>query len=384
MSDPKPEPERIPALDLREQTDALWEELRDAVEGSLRSGRWIMGPNVDAFEREMAAFLGCRHALGIASGTDALTIGLRALGIGPGDEVLVPSFTFFATAEVVSLIGATPVFVDIDRQSFCMDPRAAERAITPRTRAIVPVHLYGHAADLDALLGLAEHHDLALLEDAAQAIGARCGERRLGTLGRLGAFSFYPTKNLGAAGDAGLLVTDDDALAEAVRALRIHGSLETYQHRTLGYAARLDDIQAAVLRVKLPRVDAWNAARRALAAGYEKRLGGTPGLRLPATAPGTEHAWHQYTVRIEGGRRDAVRDALAEAGVGSSIFYPVPIHRSEAYRAQTEDLDLGDLDLPETERAAAEVLSLPMWPELGEARLERVCAALRAALGGAG
>src|SRR5262249_50859153 len=260
---------RIPMVDLEAQTEALWPELEKAALDLLRSGRFILGPNVEAFEREAARFLGVAHAVGVGSGTDALVVGLRALGIGPGDEVIVPSFTFFATAEAVSLIGATPVFADIEPHTFCLEPDSVAKAISLRTRAIIPVHLFGHPAEMDALGDLARRKGLAVLEDAAQGFGAVYRGRKVGGLGNAAAFSFFPSKNLGAFGEAGLITTDDASVADAVRRLRTHGSRERYVHVDIGYNARLDEIQAALLRVKLPHVPSWNDERRRVAKAYD-------------------------------------------------------------------------------------------------------------------
>ncbi len=365
---------RVPLLDLREQTDALWPELAKAVEDVLRSGRFILGPELEAFEREMADYLGAAHAVGLNSGTDALVIALRALDIGPGDEVIAPSFTFFATAEAISIVGATPVFCDILPDSFCLDPAAARRLVGPRTRALLPVHLFGHAAQMDALSALAQEHDLAVLEDACQAIGGRYGDRALGTIGRAGAFSFFPSKNLGAMGDAGMLVTDDDELAERWRLLRSHGSRERYRNELLGYNSRMDELQAAVLRVKLRHLDAWNDARRQVARIYSEGLADVAGVEPPTEGDGVRHVYHQYTVRIAGGTRDAVRAALDEAGVSTQIYYPIPIHRMPMY-GTSAPLDV-------TDAAADEVLSLPIWPELTPDVQGRILDAVRAAASG--
>jgi len=347
----------IPVFDLKDQTASIWSELRRAIDGVVRSGQFINGPNVRAFEDEVAAHLGVRYAVSVNSGTDALVIALRSLGVVPGDEVITTPWTFFATAEAISLTGATPVFVDIDPTTYNMDPVLAERAVGPRTRAILPVHLYGHSADLQSLLDIARRHGLVLLEDVAQAFGGRHRGQMLGTVGDAAAFSFYPTKNLGGFGDGGLVVTDDPAVAEKASMLRCHGAKSRYFSETIGYNSRLDELQAAVLRVKLKHVHSWIEGRRRLALTYQKLLTGTDGIILPCEAGYARHAYHQYTVRIAGGRRDRVRERMARAGVGTEVYYPVPLHRLPPYRS------LGYL-LPEAERAAGEVLSLPMWPEL--------------------
>ena len=364
---------KISMVDLEQQTQALWPELEKAVLGVLRSGRFILGPNVEAFEREAAAFLGVRFAIGVGSGTDALVLGLRALGIGPGDEVIVPSFTFFATAEAVSLVGATPVFAEIDPKSFCLDPAATRAALSSRTRAIVPVHLFGHPADMSALRAIAKDRGLALLEDAAQAFGAELSGTRIGGLGDAAAFSFFPSKNLGAFGEAGLVATNDERIADSVRSLRAHGSRQRYVNTEIGYNARLDEIQAALLRVKLPHVAHWNDERRRVAAEYTAGLGGISGLTPPCVASGFTHVFHQYTLRISGGRRDAVARALDSAGIATQVYYPIPIHQLPVYADRK-------VSLPITEAAASEVLSLPIYPELSSADAREIAQRVRAAL----
>lgn len=363
---------KIPILDLRPEVESLWEDLNRAVQEVLRSGRFVLGPNVQAFEEEVAAYMGVKHAIGMNSGTDALLIALRAAGIGPGDEVITTPFTFYATAEAVSLAGATPVFVDVDEKSFNIDPELAAKAVTPRTKALLPVHLYGQAAEMDPLLELAKKHGLRVIEDTAQAFGGEYKGKKLGTLGDAGCFSFYPTKNLGAYGDAGMLITNDDQLAEAARMLRVHGAKETYYNELLGYNSRLDEFQAAILRVKLPYLDEWNKKRRQLAHRYNQLLAGIPEVITPAEGP-SGHVYHQYTIRITGGKRDRVKQALAEAGIGSMVYYPVPIHRLPVYKDQAPSL-------PVAERLAGEVLSLPVWPGLPEEALEEVARVIKAAL----
>ncbi|MBP2019852.1 dTDP-4-amino-4,6-dideoxygalactose transaminase [Symbiobacterium terraclitae] len=365
--------ERVPLLDLASEVEFLWEPLQGAIQEVLRSGQFILGPEVDALEREVAAYLGVRHAVALNSGTDALVIALRALGVGPGDEVITTPFTFFATAEAISHVGASPVFVDIEPDTFALDPDLAEAAVTPRTRAIIPVHLFGHAADMDRLGDLARAHDLHVVEDVAQAFGGRFHGRMLGTLGDFGAFSFFPSKNLGAYGDGGLLATDDAALAEAARMLRAHGSRRKYYNEVVGYNSRLDALQAAILRVKLPHLDEWNRRRCEAAAYYREILADLPGVVLPAVRPGVDHVYHQYTIRIPNGRRDAVQQALAGRGIGTMVYYPVPLHQLPVYRHM-------NLSLPAAEAAAREVLSLPMGPFLRREQQDEVAAALRQAL----
>jgi len=364
----------VPMVDLRAQHAPLREELDAAVLEVLRSGHYVLGPNVRAFESEIAQYLGVEYAIGCASGTDALQLALRAAGVGPGTEVITTAFSFIATAEAIAHTGATPLFVDIDPDTLTLDAAAARAALSARTAAVLPVHLYGQSADLDALRALCAEHGLMLIEDAAQAIGGEHGGRKLGGIGDLGCFSFYPSKNLGAAGDGGLVVTRDPALAERVRLLREHGHTGGYRHELLGFNSRLDEIQAAILRVKLRHLDAWNAARAENAARYGAALGAS--VRTPLEHPRGRHAWHQYTIRSP--RRDAIRAALAESGVASTIYYPVPIHRQRSFLAENPPT------LPETEAAAGEVLSLPVYPELGAERVEEISAVVRRAAGAAG
>ncbi|HUE72034.1 MAG TPA: DegT/DnrJ/EryC1/StrS family aminotransferase, partial [Pirellulaceae bacterium] len=306
------------------------------------------------------------HAVGCASGSDALLLALMALDIGEGDEVIVPSFTFFATASAVWRLNARPVFVDIDPATYNLDPEAVEEAITPATKAIIPVHLFGQCADMDAIGEIAERRGLWVVEDAAQAIGAKYRGRPAGSMGAIGCLSFYPTKNLGAFGDGGMLTTNDRPLADKLRLLAGHGMSPRYYHKVVGINSRLDTIQAAVLLVKLAHLEAWTKARAAHAAHYDRLLTGR-GLDLlaglPRTASGCDHVWNQYTIRIPGGRRDGVKAQLAQQQIGSEVYYPVPLHLQECFRS----LGYGPGTLPHTERAAHEVLSLPVFPELTEA-----------------
>jgi dTDP-4-amino-4,6-dideoxygalactose transaminase len=368
---------KVPPLDLGPEIEELWDELQAALQAVLRSTRFILGPNVQALEREIAAHTGAAHGVGVNSGTDALVIALRALGVGPGDEVIAPSFTFFATTEAVDAVGARPVFADVDETSFNIDPAAVEALVTPSTKAIIPVHLFGCPADMDALGRIAGANGIALIEDAAQAYGGAIGERRVGTFGRLTAYSFFPTKNLGCYGDGGMIVTDDEALAAQCRMLRAHGGKQKYANEILGYNSRLDELQAAILRVKLPHVDAWNDRRRAVAARYFDAFRAMDGITPPEDPADRRHVFHQYTVRIAGGRRDAVRESLAAAGIGSMVYYPTPVHRLPVYAGRTHPA------LPVTEMLAEEVLSLPIFPHLTEDRqdlvIDAVLEAVRAA-----
>jgi dTDP-4-amino-4,6-dideoxygalactose transaminase len=363
----------IPMLDLAPELDDLWDELNEAIQGVLRSGQFIMGPNVEAFEAEVAAYLGVRRAIAVNSGTDALVIALRALGIGPGDEVITTPFTFFATAEAVSILGATPVFVDIEPDTMNLEVARVAEAVTARTRAVIPVHLFGHAVEMDALAAVAGEHGVAVVEDCAQAFGAAYRGRRVGGIGRLGAFSFFPTKNLGAYGDGGLITTDDDALADACAMLRVHGSRRRYHHEAIGYNSRLDELQAVVLRTKLPGIEAANAGRRTAAARYDALLADVSGVVTPATRDHAHHVFHQYTIRIGGGRRDEVQRRLAESGIATMTYYPVPVHRLPVYAASAPGL-------PVAEAAATEVLSLPIWPRITTYVQEEIVAAIARAL----
>ena len=362
----------VPILDLTRYDADLKREIARAVEEVFATGRFVLGPANEAFEKALAQALGVRHVIGVSSGTDALLAALMALGVGPGHEVVTSPFSFFASAGVVARLCARPVFVDIDPVTFNLDPSRLEAAITPRTRAILPVHLYGQCADMEPILEIAARRGVAVVEDACQSIGATYKGKPAGTLGLMGAFSFYPTKNLGAAGDAGAVSTDDDATASLLRSLRVHGSAVTYHHERVGGNFRLDAIQAAVLGVKLPRLPAWNDRRRAIAKRYDVLLGEAARagrLTLPAEAPGQRHVYHQYVVRVPD--RNAVRKRLAERGVGASVFYPIPFHLQECFG----NLGGREGDFPAAEKAAREVLALPMFAELTDAEVERVAQA---------
>lgn len=366
---------RVPMCDPAAEVAEHWEALQAAFAAVLRSGVYVMGPQVQAFEAEVAAYLGVRHAVGVNSGTDALVIALDALGVGPGDEVVTTPLTFFATAEAIGRVGATPVFADVEADTANLDPAAVAAAVTPRTRALLPVHLYGQAADLTALAAIAAQYGLAIVEDVAQALGGTHAGRRLGGIGTAGALSFFPSKTLGGFGDGGMIATDDDALAERARMLRVHGARRKYHNECLGYNSRLDELQAALLRVKLPRLDAQNARRREVARRYDRLLSAIPGVTPLATRPAATHVYHQYTVRIADGRRDAVQARLAAAGIATMIYYPTPVHRLPMYAAR-------GLSLPVAENLAGEVLSLPIWPAMPEALQAQVVGALVAALEG--
>jgi dTDP-4-amino-4,6-dideoxygalactose transaminase len=362
-------PPAVPYLDLSRQFEELREEWFSAIRAAGASGSFILGPQCQAFEREFAAAVGAEHAIGLANGTDALELSLRALGIGPGDEVITTPYTFFATAEAVTRVGATPVFADIEAGSFNIDPAGAAARITPRTRAILPVHIFGHPADMTALAELAGRHGLALVEDCAQAFGARHAGRAVGSFGATGCFSFYPTKVLGCFGDGGMITTNDSALDARVRKLRNHGATAPFMHDVVGCNSRLDEVQAAILRLKLKRINRDVAGRRRVADAYDARLRGTTAVPPPRPENG-EHVFNLYTIRIPD--RDLARARLTERGIGSSLCYPLGLHLQEVYR----HLGYRPGDLPVAEQASLEALSLPIYPELTEEQDERVCAAL--------
>ncbi len=367
-----PEPQPVPFFDLRRQYAALESGVLERLRAFLPTQALTGGPVVEAFEANAAAYLGVPHAVAVSNGTDALLVSLMALGVGPGDEVIVPAFTFFCTASVVARLGARPVFADILPDSFNIDPAAFGAAVTPRTRAVIPVHLFGQACDLDRILPTAERHNIPVVEDTAQAFGAAWRGRKLGGFGRFGTFSFYPTKNIGAFGEGGMIACAGDADARALRALRVHGSEERYRHSTLGGNFRLASIQALVLDLKLPHLDAWIARRRAHAARYLESLRGVGDLVLPSETPGAVHTWNQFTLRTA--RRDALRAHLAARQVGADIYYPLPVPLQEAFAS----LGHKPGDFPESVRAAREVLSLPIFPELREEELDRVIDGIRA------
>lgn len=375
----------VPLLDLQRQDAPLKEQFMEALSRVCDSGWFVLGPDVSALEEAVAAYCHVKHAIGCASGSDALLLALMACEVGPADEVIVPSFTFFATASAVTRLGARPVFADIDPVTFNLDPGAVKPLVTPATKAILPVHLFGQCASIDALAQIAQPGGLAVIEDAAQAIGAELDERRAGSLGQMGCFSFYPTKNLGGAGDGGMLTTDRDDLADKLRLLRGHGMRPRYYHQAVGINSRLDSFQAAVLNVKLPHLDRWTAMRQANArrytelfteAGLERVLG------LPACAPGRRHVWNQYVVRVPDGCRDPLREFLAEAKIGTEIYYPLGLHEQECFAY----LGYAPRDLPETYRASREVLALPIFPELTAPEqqlvVDRIAAFFRQASGG--
>ena len=354
----------IQMVDLRGQYLAIKEEIDTAIRDVLDSMQFIKGPIVAAFESELAAYVGCDHIVGVANGTDALQVAMMALGIGPGDEVITSAFTFIATGEAAALLGARPVFADIDPDTFNIDPDGIEAQITPRTRAIVPVHLFGQPADMGPILDIASSHNLAVIEDNAQGIGATYKGRKTGTMGNVGTLSFFPSKNLGAYGDAGAVMTDDAGLYERMRKIANHGSLQKYHNEIVGINSRLDAFQAAILRVKLRHVDQYTRARRAAADRYDVLFAGNDAITVPYRDPNGRHIFHQYTIRISQevpGGRDGLAKHLKAHGIPHAVYYPIPLHRLPVF-AHQQDSQQGDL--PETDRAAAEVLSLPMHTEL--------------------
>jgi len=365
---------KVPMLDLSAQYASIRGEIQAAINAVLESQHFILGPQVQGLEAEVASYCGRKFGVGVASGTDAIILALRAAGIGPGDEVLVPSFTFIATADSVSLLGAKPVFVEIQSETFNMDPQKIASKITPRTRAIVPVHLYGQAADMDPIMEIAHRHKLKVIEDNAQAIGATYKGKKTSSIGDLGCISFFPSKNLGGYGDGGMVVTDSEELYKRLRGLRSHGGTKKYFSEEQGWNSRLDEIQAAILRVKLRHLDDWNAGRRRNAAKYDALLKGIPSVVTPRVMNWGDHVFHQYTIRVP--KRDAVQKFMTDQGVASTVYYPTPIHMQPIYSS----LGHKQGDLPETESAAREALSLPMYSELTQVQMERVAEVVGQAL----
>ncbi len=373
---PRPEAalQPIPQIDRHAQYAAIGEEIRAAIDGVLAAQQFVLGSHGEALGAEIARLCNAAHGVGVGSGTDALILALRACSVGPGDEVLLPPFTFVATGSAVSALGARPVFADIDPATFNIDPRELEKRLTPRTRAIVVVHLYGLPADMDPILAFARARKLPVVEDNAQAIGASYQGRPTGSLGDAAGISFYPTKNLGACGDAGMVVTNSAQLAEHVRILRNHGQTGKYVSREPGWNGRLDELQAAILRVKLKHLPAWQRARQQHAAEYSALLEKIPGVVTPKIPAGYDHVFHQYTIRVA--NRDRVQQFLAQRKIGSSVYYPIPLHLQPLYASVGHKPG----DFPHSERACQEVLSLPMYPELRPEQIRRVAEALAEAL----
>ncbi len=386
----------VPPFSLSQQITDLGTDLEQAVLGVLRSGQYIGGPQVSTFEQSFADNVGTRHAIGCNSGTDALILALRAIGVGPGDEVITCAFSFFATAEAISAVGATPIFVDVDPETFLIDLNQIEAAITGSTRALMPVHLFGRPVDMTRLMDIASRHRLRVIEDCAQATGATWQDQAVGSFGDVGCFSFFPTKNLGGAGDGGAVTTDDESLAQTMRELAVHGMPRRYLHTALGYNSRLDAIQAAVLNLKLPKLSDWIDRRREIAARYRELLANLPGITLPTDEEG--HSWNQFVVRVsscptgqpicqakcspsatssrhglpESCCRDWLKQRLQEEGINTIVYYPIPIHRQPAY----SHLKLEPGSMPATEKTCSQVLSLPIFPELTELEQQQVVSVL--------
>lgn len=355
----------IPLVDLIAQYHSIKVEIDAAVHATLESGHFILGPAVSKFEESIASYLGVDHAIGLASGTDALVLALRALDIGAGDEVIVPAYTFFATAGTVMSVGATPTFVDIDPVTYEMDVAQIEARVTPKTKAIIPVHLYGHPTDMDPVLELARSHRLKVIEDNAQAFGATYRGRKTGSLGDIGCLSFFPTKNLGAFGDGGMVVTNHPALADRMRMLRTHGWKKKYHSEEVGYNSRLDALQAAILQAKLPHVDSWNEKRRAIAGRYSEQLARL-GIAIPVECDWGRHVYHLYIIRSD--RRDELQAFLKQKGIASEVYYPLPPHLSTPCRK----LGYHEGNFPHAERASRETVALPLYPELTEGQQDEV------------
>jgi dTDP-4-amino-4,6-dideoxygalactose transaminase len=361
----------IPMVDLKTQYHQLKAEIDQGILEALENTQFILGPNVSAFEKEAAAYLGADYAVAVASGTDALHLAIAAAGIGPGDEVITTPFTFIATAEAIKYVGATPVFVDIDPRTFNIDPAIIEAAITPRTKAVIPVHLFGQPADMTSIANLCSRRNLILIEDCAQSFGAAIGGRMTGTIGALGCFSFFPSKNLGCFGDGGLISTNSAELAEQIRVLRNHGSKVRYHHSVIGYNSRLDELQAVILRVKLKQIDRFNTERRRVAHLYSQLLAGSR-VQPPEEDGKGVHVYHQYTVLTD--CRDEIMATLTEAGIASAIYYPIPLHRQEVFAAEC-----AAVSCPVADEVAARCISLPVFPEMTDEQVREVARIVRGA-----
>ncbi len=358
---------RVPLLDLKPQYEQIKKEVEEAVKKVLCSGYYILGPNVGALEKEIAAYCDTKYAVGVASGTDALRLSLISLGLGKGDEVITTPFTFVATAEVIVQVGARPVFVDIEEETFNIDPAKIEEAITEKTRAIIPVHLYGHPADMKPIMGIAKKYNLRVIEDAAQAMGAEYSLKKAGSIGDAGCLSFFPTKNLGGCGDGGMVLTNNEKTAEKIKALRTHGTKSDYIYSVFGYNSRLDELQAAILRVKLKYLDEWIEMRRQKASLYNELFSSFDiAVKVPFQAPYARHTYCVYTIRTS--ERERLKEYLGAKGIGTKVYYPLPLHLQRVY----EYLDYKKGDFPIAEKASREVLSLPIYPELEKDKIELV------------
>lgn len=370
---------QLQMVDLKSQYQRIKPQIDSAIQGVIDSCQFVKGAEVKAFEQELAQYLSVKHAIACGNGTDALQVALMALGLKPGDEVITTDFTFIATVEVIALLGLTPVLVDVDEKTFNIDVEKVEKAITPRTKAIVPVHLFGQCANMEAIMKIAAKHNLYVVEDTAQALGAeyRFSDgtvRKAGTIGTIGCTSFFPSKNLGCYGDGGALFTNDDALAEQIRSLTNHGMKVRYHHDQIGVNSRLDTIQAAILRVKLPHLDEYNLARRTAAEKYNTVLSEISDIETPVTASFTTHIFHQYTLKVKNGRRDALKQYLDSEGIPSMIYYPIPLHQQKAF----EPYIAGNQKFAVSEKLCGEVLSLPMHTELNDEQIERITGAVKA------
>lgn len=366
---------KIPSFDLKRQYQNLKLEIDKAVQDVMKSGQFILGENVTLLESELANYCGTKYAIGVASGTDALLLSLRALGVGPGDEVITTPFTFFATAEVISNLGAKPVFVDIEPDTFNMNVGEIEKVITKNTKVILPVHIFGQMCDMDRLTEIKERYNLSVIEDACQAIGAVYNGKKAGSIGDTGCFSFFPTKNLGAFGDGGMIITNNDEIKERVLMLRNHGSKKKYYHGELGYNSRLDEIQAAILRVKLRYLDSYIKRRQEIADLYSNLFSNVPYVKVPKIKERRTHTFHQYVIRAE--KRDELQKYLSDNGIGSTVYYPLPLHLQEVYKNLGYKLG----DFPEAEKASKEVLALPMWPELRDEEIREVVEVIKSFYG---
>ncbi|MBC7321160.1 DegT/DnrJ/EryC1/StrS family aminotransferase [bacterium] len=366
---------RIPSFDLKRQYQNLKLEIDQVVQEVMKKGQFILGENVSLLESEISAYCGTKYAVGVASGTDALLLSLRACGVGPGDEVITTPFTFFATAEVISNLGARPVFVDIEPDTFNIDVERIEKVVTKSTKAILPVHIFGQMCDMDKLIEIKEKYSLFIIEDACQAIGAVYNGKKAGSIGDTGCFSFFPTKNLGAFGDGGMVVTNNEEIKDRVLVLRNHGSKKKYYHEELGYNSRLDEIQAGILRVKLKYLDSYIKRRQEIANLYSVLLSDIPYIKAPTIKEGRSHTFHQYVIRAE--NRDELQKYLSDHGIGSTVYYPLPLHLQKVYKSLGYKLG----DFPEAEKASKEVLALPMWPELTNEEVKEVVEVIRSFYG---